>query len=78
MPSLPTLETLLDGSLAPLRNGMNLVTKEGVAAQSTEVPGVLVLFRPAGASEELEDAMVAMLAVWRENWRPSVTSCRCG
>ncbi len=45
--------------VTPLRDGMNLVAKEFVAAQDPEDPGVLVLSRFAGAYEQLhEDAVV--------------------
>jgi trehalose 6-phosphate synthase len=46
------------GLVTPLRDGMNLVAKEYVAAQRPEDPGVLVLSRFAGASEELTDAVI--------------------
>lgn len=46
------------GLVTPLRDGMNLVAKEYVAAQDPENPGVLVLSRFAGAAEELDDAVV--------------------
>jgi len=39
--------------VTPLRDGMNLVAKEFVAAQRPRDPGVLVLSRFAGASETL-------------------------
>src|SRR5690606_20644357 len=42
----------------PLRDGMNLVAKEFVAAQDPERPGVLVLSRFAGAAAELTDAVL--------------------
>jgi len=41
-----------------LRDGMNLVAKEFVAAQDPEDPGVLVLSRFAGAARELNDALI--------------------
>lgn len=41
------------GLVTPLRDGMNLVAKEYVAAQNPEDPGVLVLSRFAGAAREL-------------------------
>ncbi len=41
------------GLVTPLRDGMNLVAKEYVAAQNAEDPGVLVLSRLAGAAQEL-------------------------
>ncbi|MEC8179127.1 trehalose-6-phosphate synthase [Citromicrobium bathyomarinum] len=42
------------GLVTPLRDGMNLVAKEYIAAQDPEDPGVLVLSRFAGAAEQLE------------------------
>jgi trehalose 6-phosphate synthase len=44
--------------VTPLRDGMNLVAKEFVAAQDPEDPGVLVLSRFAGAARELSDALI--------------------
>jgi trehalose 6-phosphate synthase len=44
--------------VTPLRDGMNLVAKEFVAAQNTDRPGVLVLSRFAGAAAELQDAIL--------------------
>ena len=46
------------GLVTPLRDGMNLVAKEYVAAQKSEDPGVLVLSRFAGAAEELSSALI--------------------
>jgi trehalose 6-phosphate synthase len=46
------------GMVTPLRDGMNLVAKEYVAAQDPADPGVLILSRLAGAAEELEEAMI--------------------
>jgi len=46
------------GFVAPLRDGMNLVAKEYVAAQDPEDPGVLILSRFAGAARELETALI--------------------
>jgi trehalose 6-phosphate synthase len=46
------------GLVTPLRDGMNLVAKEYVAAQDSENPGVLVLSQFAGAAEELTEAIV--------------------
>ncbi|OWT77312.1 MULTISPECIES: alpha,alpha-trehalose-phosphate synthase (UDP-forming) [unclassified Achromobacter] len=43
------------GYVTPLRDGMNLVAKEYVAAQPPDDPGVLVLSEFAGAAEELAD-----------------------
>ena len=44
--------------VTPLRDGMNLVAKEFVAAQDPANPGVLILSRFAGAAEELTDALI--------------------
>lgn len=50
---------LADAALVtPLRDGMNLVAKEYVAAQDTEDPGVLVLSQFAGAANELDHALI--------------------
>jgi trehalose 6-phosphate synthase len=46
------------GYVTPLRDGMNLVAKEYVAAQDPADPGVLVLSRFAGAAAELTDALL--------------------
>jgi trehalose 6-phosphate synthase len=46
------------GLVTPLRDGMNLVAKEYVAAQPPEDPGVLVLSRFAGAARELKGALI--------------------
>ena len=46
------------GYVTPLRDGMNLVAKEYVAAQAPEDPGVLLLSRFAGAAEELRAAVL--------------------
>ena len=46
------------GLVTPLRDGMNLVAKEYVAAQDPENPGVLVLSQFAGAAEELDGAVL--------------------
>jgi trehalose 6-phosphate synthase len=58
----PTLMALLRlariGLVTPLRDGMNLVAKEYVAAQDPADPGVLVLSTMAGAAEELKDAIL--------------------
>jgi trehalose 6-phosphate synthase len=43
------------GYVTPLRDGMNLVAKEYVAAQPPNDPGVLVLSEFAGAAEELAE-----------------------
>ncbi len=44
--------------VTPLRDGMNLVAKEFVAAQDPQDPGVLVLSRFAGAAEQLKEALL--------------------
>jgi trehalose 6-phosphate synthase len=46
------------GLVTPLRDGMNLVAKEYVAAQDPEDPGVLILSRFAGAALQLSDAVL--------------------
>jgi len=46
------------GLVTPLRDGMNLVAKEYVAAQNPDDPGVLVLSRFAGAARECEAALL--------------------
>jgi trehalose 6-phosphate synthase len=45
------------GLVTPLRDGMNLVAKEYVAAQDASDPGVLVLSCFAGAARELDAAL---------------------
>jgi alpha,alpha-trehalose-phosphate synthase [UDP-forming]/trehalose-phosphatase len=46
------------GYVTPLRDGMNLVAKEYVAAQDPERPGALLLSRFAGAADELDAALL--------------------
>jgi len=46
------------GLVTPLRDGMNLVAKEYVAAQDPANPGVLVLSQFAGAANELTSALL--------------------
>ena len=46
------------GLVTPLRDGMNLVAKEYVAAQDPDDPGVLVLSRFAGAARQLGEALL--------------------
>jgi trehalose 6-phosphate synthase len=46
------------GLVTPLRDGMNLVAKEYVAAQDPDDPGVLILSRFAGAALQLKDALL--------------------
>jgi trehalose 6-phosphate synthase len=46
------------GIVTPLRDGMNLVAKEYVAAQNPDDPGVLILSRHAGAACELTSALL--------------------
>ena len=59
--SRATLAALFRGSriglVTPLRDGMNLVAKEYIAAQDDENPGVLVLSKFAGAAEDLQEAL---------------------
>jgi trehalose 6-phosphate synthase len=44
--------------VTPLRDGMNLVAKEYIAAQDNEDPGVLILSRFAGAAVECDSALI--------------------
>jgi trehalose 6-phosphate synthase len=46
------------GLVTPLRDGMNLVAKEYIAAQNPDDPGVLILSRFAGAARECEAALL--------------------
>ncbi len=46
------------GLVTPLRDGMNLVAKEYIAAQSRQDPGVLVLSQFAGAAADLTEAII--------------------
>jgi trehalose 6-phosphate synthase len=46
------------GLVTPLRDGMNLVAKEFLAAQDADDPGVLVLSNLAGAARELTAALL--------------------
>ena len=56
---LAQLYRLADVALVtPLRDGLNLVAKEFIAAQHAERPGVLVLSRFAGAAAELTHAVL--------------------
>lgn len=57
-----TLAALFRGSkvglVTPLRDGMNLVAKEYIAAQDVEDPGVLILSQFAGAAADLREAII--------------------
>ncbi len=44
--------------VTPLRDGMNLVAKEYVAAQDEANPGVLILSRFAGAAQQMREALI--------------------
>jgi trehalose 6-phosphate synthase len=46
------------GLVTPLRDGMNLVAKEYVAAQNPDDPGVLILSRFAGAAMQMKQALI--------------------
>jgi len=46
------------GLVTPTRDGMNLVSKEFVASQKEEDPGVLILSSLAGAAAELDAAVI--------------------
>ena len=60
--SRDTLAALFRGSkiglVTPLRDGMNLVAKEYIAAQDEGNPGVLVLSQFAGAAADLKEAVI--------------------
>lgn len=60
--SRDTLAALFRGSrvglVTPLRDGMNLVAKEYIAAQNTKDPGVLILSQFAGAAADLREALI--------------------
>jgi trehalose 6-phosphate synthase len=46
------------GLVTPMRDGMNLVAKEYIAAQDPADPGVLVLSRFAGAAQQMGEALI--------------------
>src|SRR5215216_5842939 len=46
------------GLVTPMRDGMNLVAKEYVAAQDPKDPGVLILSKFAGAAQQLSAALI--------------------
>ncbi|MEZ5499403.1 MAG: trehalose-6-phosphate synthase [Steroidobacteraceae bacterium] len=46
------------GFVTPMRDGMNLVAKEYIAAQDPDDPGVLILSEFAGAAETLREAII--------------------
>ena len=46
------------GLVTPMRDGMNLVAKEYVAAQDPNDPGVLILSKFAGAAQQLSAALI--------------------
>lgn len=46
------------GLVTPMRDGMNLVAKEYIAAQDPADPGVLVLSRFAGAAQQMSEALI--------------------
>ena len=75
------------GLVTPLRDGMNLVAKEYIAAQDPEDPGVLVLSRFAGAAHECKEALLVnpydteawpprSIARWRCRWRSGASGTR--
>ena len=67
------------GLVTPLRDGMNLVAKEFVAAQDPDDPGVLVLSTLAGAAQRTAAARCWSIRKTRAAWRaPSSRRCRCG
>jgi len=46
------------GLVTPMRDGMNLVAKEYIAAQNPDDPGVLILSRFAGAALQMREALI--------------------
>ncbi len=44
--------------VTPLKDGMNLVAKEFIAAQNPKDPGVLILSKFAGAADQMTDALI--------------------
>jgi trehalose 6-phosphate synthase len=52
------MRSALVGIVTPVRDGMNLVAKEFVAAQDPADPGVLILSTLAGAARELTTALL--------------------
>jgi trehalose 6-phosphate synthase len=52
------MRAALIGIVTPVRDGMNLVAKEFVAAQDPADPGVLILSTMAGAARELSSAVM--------------------
>jgi trehalose 6-phosphate synthase len=52
------MRSALVGIVTPVRDGMNLVAKEFVAAQDPSDPGVLILSTLAGAARELTTALL--------------------
>lgn len=44
--------------ITPMRDGMNLVAKEYIAAQNPKNPGILILSKFAGAARELDSALI--------------------
>ena len=52
------MRSALVGIVTPVRDGMNLVAKEFVAAQDPADPGVLILSTLAGAARELGSAVM--------------------
>jgi trehalose 6-phosphate synthase len=52
------MRSALVGIVTPVRDGMNLVAKEFVAAQDAADPGVLILSTLAGAARELGSALM--------------------
>jgi trehalose-6-phosphate synthase len=63
--------------VTPLRDGMNLVAKEFVAAQNPDDPGVLILSRFAGAAHECAAALLVNPYDPKGSATPSIAPCRC-
>ena len=66
------------GIVTPVRDGMNLVAKEFVAAQDPADPGVLILSTLAGAARELGSAVMVESLRHRVAWHmPSSRRSTC-
>ena len=65
------------GIVTPLRDGMNLVAKEFVAAQDPDDPGVLILSTLAGAARELIGGAAGESVRHARSATRSRRRCRC-
>jgi trehalose 6-phosphate synthase len=62
--------------VTPLRDGMNLIAKEYVAAQDAADPGVLILSQFAGAAEEMTEALIVKSLQHRRDGRRDQAGAR--